>query len=166
MKTDGIINNIFIQCGKQRKSMKKPTDQTSGVNILNPEHKQHTKCFGIIQRLLHTGTHAIAVFLGFDHCQRDIWLVIQDVIGTLLLTTGMQLAPHDDAPLGEAHFLPNLAMQIPPAPVMAGVMYLVQISRSERLFLSAIVRGCPCVYLVVKQRSKVPLPAWILTKKI
>ena len=35
------------------------------------------------------------------------------MIGTFELAACMQLAPYDDAPFGEAYFLPYLAEQIP-----------------------------------------------------
>ena len=55
----------------------------------------------------------MAVFLGFDDSDRDVGLIVQGVVGALLCPTRMKLATNDDALLGEAHFLPNLRVEIP-----------------------------------------------------
>jgi hypothetical protein len=50
---------------------------------------------------------------GLDQGNRNVRPVIEDVVGTLGFATGMQLAPDDDAALGEGDFLTNLRVQIP-----------------------------------------------------
>jgi hypothetical protein len=55
----------------------------------------------------------VAVFLGLDDGDRDVRLVVQDVVGALLLAACMQLATNDDTALGEADFLANLGVEIP-----------------------------------------------------
>ena len=50
----------------------------------------------------------MGIVLGFDEGQRDIGLIIEDIVGALGLAAADQLAAHNDAPLGEADFLANL----------------------------------------------------------
>jgi hypothetical protein len=68
------------------------------------------------------------VVLCLDDGDGDIGLVIEDVIGAFRLATGDELAPNDDAPLGEGHLLADLRHPVP-------ARALVQISRSLRSFL-------------------------------
>jgi hypothetical protein len=63
---------------------------------------------------LHAGAYAVAVVLGFNDGKRNVRFVGQDVISAFEFTPSMQLPAHDNAPLGEAYFLTNLAVQIPP----------------------------------------------------
>ncbi len=77
------------------------------------------------------------VVLGLDQRQRDVGLVVEDVVGPLGLAAADQLAAHDDAALGEADLLArSAAISSQPALRRAGVMNLVQISRSLRVRLS------------------------------
>ena len=55
----------------------------------------------------------MVIVLGFDDGKRNISFVIQDIIGAFLLTTGVQLATHNNATLGEKDFSTNLERFIP-----------------------------------------------------
>ena len=56
---------------------------------------------------------AVVVVLGLDQRDRDVRLVVEDVVGPLGLAAGDQLAAHDDAALGEADLLADLRGFIP-----------------------------------------------------
>jgi hypothetical protein len=51
--------------------------------------------------------------LGLNDGDRNVRLVVEDVVGALDLTPGMQLAPDDDPAFGKGDFFPNLGVQIP-----------------------------------------------------
>ena len=54
------------------------------------------------------------VVFGFNDGNRDVGLVVEDVVGPLLLAAGDQLATHDDTALGEADLFPHLGGKVPP----------------------------------------------------
>ena len=68
---------------------------------------------GVVQRLLHAVADAVVVVLGLDQRERDVRLVVEDVVGALGLAAGDQLAADDDAALGEADLLADLRHLIP-----------------------------------------------------
>ncbi|MNC76371.1 hypothetical protein D3C75_1280800 [compost metagenome] len=45
------------------------------------EYERHIQRLGITERLLHTGAERVLVVLGLDNRQRQVGLVIQDVVG-------------------------------------------------------------------------------------
>ncbi|MBR0977409.1 transposase [Bradyrhizobium diazoefficiens] len=49
-----------------------------------------------------------------DQRQRDVRLVVEDVVSALGLPTGDQFAAHDDAALGKADLLADLQYFVPP----------------------------------------------------
>ena len=51
--------------------------------------------------------------IGLDQCQRDVGLIIEDIVGPLGLTASDKLAANDDAALGEADLLADLRHHIP-----------------------------------------------------
>jgi len=55
----------------------------------------------ILQALLHAVTDAVGVVLGFNEGERDVGLVIEDIVGTLCLSTADKLAADDNSALGE-----------------------------------------------------------------
>ena len=57
---------------------------------------------GVVEGLLHAVADAVVVVLGLDQRERDVGLVVEDVVGALGLAAGDQLAADDDAALGEA----------------------------------------------------------------
>jgi len=91
--------------------------------------------YGIIQGLLHAVTDAVVVVLGLDHGDRDIGLVIKDVIGALRLPARDQFSADADAPFGKSDFLADCIIPSQPARLTAGPINLEQMSRSLRSFL-------------------------------
>ncbi|MCY1299428.1 hypothetical protein D9M70_489560 [compost metagenome] len=77
------------------------------------EHEGHIQRLGITQGLLHTGTNRVLVVLRLDHGDGQVGLVIQDEVGTAGFAPAVQLAPDDNAALGEADFLAHLLVQVP-----------------------------------------------------
>ena len=65
------------------------------------EHEGHLQHFGIAQPLLHAIAQGVFVVLGLDDRNRHAWLVEQNIVGALVLRTGVQPASDDDAPFGE-----------------------------------------------------------------
>ena len=55
----------------------------------------------------------MVVVLGLDDGDRDVGLVIKDVIGALRFAAGDELSPDDDAPLGERDLLAYLHHPVP-----------------------------------------------------
>ncbi len=51
----------------------------------------------VIERLLHAVADAVEIVFGLDQGQRNIRLVIKDVVGPLRLAARHQLAAHNDA---------------------------------------------------------------------
>lgn len=43
----------------------------------------------------------MVVVFCFDNCDREVGLVVEDVVGTLLFTTGMKFPPDDNSPVGK-----------------------------------------------------------------
>ena len=80
---------------------------------IRAEYERDVEHFRIMQSLLHAIAKVVFVVLGFDDGNRDIGLVVQNVIGALGLTARVQLAAHDDTPFGEGDFFADLGVQIP-----------------------------------------------------
>src|ERR1700680_4579525 len=55
------------------------------------KNKRNIEGYGIVQGLLHAVADAVVVVLGLDDGDRDVGLVIKDVIGALGLPAGYQL---------------------------------------------------------------------------
>ena len=55
----------------------------------------------VLERLLHAVADGVVVVLGLDDGDRDVRLVVENVVGALGLAAGDQLAADDDAALGE-----------------------------------------------------------------
>ncbi|MNN23437.1 hypothetical protein D3C81_1368350 [compost metagenome] len=77
------------------------------------EHERQIQRLGITERLLHSSAEGMLVVLGFDNSQRQVGLVIQDVVCATRFAPAVQLATDDDAALGKADFLTDLLVQIP-----------------------------------------------------
>ena len=77
------------------------------------EHKRDVERRGIVEGLLHPVADAVVVVLGLDDGDRDIGLVIKDVIGALGFAAGNELAANDDAALGEGDLLADLHHPVP-----------------------------------------------------
>ena len=60
------------------------------------------------------------VVLGFDQGDRDVVLVVENVIGALGFAARDELATNDDAALGEADLFPDLCELIPARPLQCG----------------------------------------------
>ena len=103
------------------------------------KHKRDIEGHRIVEGLLHSVADAVVVVLCLDDGDRDIGLVIKDVIGALGLATGDELAADDDAPLGESTSSRICIIPSQPARFTAGPMNLEQMSRSLRSFL---FNGC------------------------
>lgn len=93
----------------------------------------------------------MAIAFRLDERNGDIRLVIEDIVGAFGLPTSHELAPDDDPPFGKPDFLTNLRQLVPSsARFTAGVMNLVQMSRSLRDFLS---RSITCEHLAHRARG-------------
>ena len=72
------------------------------------EHKRDIERHRIVEGLLHAVAHAVVIILGLDDGDRDIGLVIKDVVGALGLATGNEVSSDYDASLGERNLLAYL----------------------------------------------------------
>ena len=96
------------------------------------EDERDVERLGVLERLLHAVADGVVVVLGLDDGERDVRLVVEDVVGALGLAARDQLAADDDPALGEADLLADLRHARPSRRCRsAGVMNLVQMSRSE-----------------------------------
>ena len=68
---------------------------------------------GVFEALLEAVAHAMGIVLRFDDGERDIGLVVEDVVGALGFAAAHQFAAHNDPALGEAEFLADLQHFIP-----------------------------------------------------
>jgi hypothetical protein len=77
------------------------------------EYKGNIEGYGIIQGLLHAVADAVVVVLGLDDGNRNIGLVIEDVVGALGLPARDQFSADDNSPFGKSDFLADLNHPIP-----------------------------------------------------
>ena len=68
---------------------------------------------GVIEAPAACRRRRVVVVLGLDEGDRDVGLVVEDVVGAFGLAAGDQLAADDDPALGEADLLANLGHLIP-----------------------------------------------------
>ena len=68
---------------------------------------------GVVEGLLHAVADGMVVVLGFDQCDGQVGLVVENVVGPLALAPADQLATHHDAALGEVDFLADLCHLVP-----------------------------------------------------
>ena len=80
------------------------------------EHERHVQGLGVVERLLHAVAGGVGAVLGLDHGEREVGLVVEDVVGPLPLAAADQPAAHGDAPLGKAHLPADLRALVPPGP--------------------------------------------------
>jgi hypothetical protein len=78
------------------------------------KNKRNIEGYGVIDGLLHAVANAVVVVLGLNDGDRDIGLVIKDVISALRLPARYQFSADDDASFGKSDFLPNLHHPVPP----------------------------------------------------
>ena len=69
---------------------------------------------GVVQRLLHPGTHRVGVGLGLDDREREVGLVEQDVVRPLLLPPLVDRPALDDPSVRERDLLTHLPHPVPP----------------------------------------------------
>jgi len=77
------------------------------------ENEGDVQDFGVVESLLHTVTNRVEVILRFNDGDRDIRLVIEDVVGKLRFPTGHHLPANVDLPLGEMDFSAELSVIVP-----------------------------------------------------
>src|ERR1019366_7639323 len=77
------------------------------------KHKWNVEGHRIVEGLLHAVTNAVVVVLRLDDCDRDIGLVVKDVIGALGFATGDELPSDDDASLSESDLFTDLHHPVP-----------------------------------------------------
>src|SRR5580704_212264 len=77
------------------------------------EYERNVESDGVVESLLHPVADAVIVVLRLNDGDRDIGLVIKDVIGALGFATSNELPPDDDTSLGEGDLLTDLHHPIP-----------------------------------------------------
>ena len=81
--------------------------------------ERHVENLGVFERLLHAGADRVVVVLGLDDGDRDVRLVVEDVVGLLGFAALDRLAADDDPALGEVGLLADLGHHVPLAAVRA-----------------------------------------------
>src|SRR5690606_10582138 len=90
-----------------------------------------------------------------DQGERDVRLVIEDVVGALGLAAGDELATHDDPALGEADLLADLQHLVPPG--------LPQGGRDELGANVAFAEG-PLIHRSARPANEVPMSWTVLDR--
>jgi hypothetical protein len=77
------------------------------------EDERELQRLRVAERLLNAVTDAAVVVLRLEHRQRDVRLVVEDVVGALRFSPRDELAANDDASLCKTDFLAKLSDLIP-----------------------------------------------------
>jgi len=78
-----------------------------------------TECEGnvqylrVVERLLHTSTDGVVVVFGFHNSNREVGLIVEEIVDFLCLSPLYRFATNNDPPPSEIHFLPHLLHYIP-----------------------------------------------------
>ena len=67
----------------------------------------------VFERLRHARAESLVVVLGLQHGEREVGLVVEDVVGLFGLAAPDRFATHDDAAFGEIDLLTHLRHDIP-----------------------------------------------------
>ena len=78
------------------------------------EDERDVEDLGVVQRLLHAVTDGVVVVLRLDDGDRDVGLVVEDVVSELGLPPSHHLAPDVDLPFGEVDLALDLRLLLPP----------------------------------------------------
>ncbi len=90
----------------------------------------------VVEGLLHAVADAVVIVLGLDDGDRDIGLVIQNVVGAFGLAARDELSAHDDAAFRESNLLANLHHAVPARALDGGAYELgADIAFAEVLFV-------------------------------
>lgn len=76
-------------------------------------HKRNVQHFGVFDGLLHPSTNAVIVILCLDDGKRDIWLVVQQIVCALSLSSGGDISADDDTTVREVVLHANLLLLVP-----------------------------------------------------
>ena len=101
------------------------------------------------------------VVLRLDHGDGQVGLVIKDEVGPAGFTTAVQLAPDDDAALGEANFFAHLLVHVPAGLLDGwGDVLAADVPLGKRLFVhntnflsSRLGRSIPALLIVLDWRK-------------
>ncbi len=72
---------------------------------------------GIPDGLLNSGLDGMAIIFRFNNCDRNIGLIIQNIVRPLLLAPAGQIAFDIDFSFRKGDFLPHLRFNIPARPL-------------------------------------------------
>ena len=76
-------------------------------------HKRNVQHFGIFDGLLHPGANAVSVILRLDDSQRNIGLVVKQIVGALSLSSGSNISADDDTTVREIVLHADLLLLVP-----------------------------------------------------
>jgi hypothetical protein len=104
------------------------------------KHKRNIQGGRVIERLLHAIADAVRVVFCLDDGNRNVRLVIKDVIRPLGLAAGDEFTSNDDAAFGEGHFLANLHHPVPARALDGGAYELgADVALAEVFFVHTFV---------------------------
>ena len=112
-KLFGSRERIEGEFGLDRPVRDRSVVEVKGITVA-AENKRDVQGLAITQRLLDSRADRMVVVLGLDNGDRDVGLVVENVVGSLLLAARVNLATHIDSPVREANLLANLRVDVPP----------------------------------------------------
>ena len=77
------------------------------------EHKGYFEGLGIAECLLDTCANGMVVVFRLNHSDRDIGLVVENVVSAFSCTTSVEFSPDVDPAIGEGDFLAYLDLDVP-----------------------------------------------------
>src|SRR5665648_451420 len=83
-----------------------------GITIA-AENRRYVQNTCVIQTLLDTCSNRMSVVFSLNNSNRDVGLVVQDVVRSLSFTTDRKIDLYVDAAIREANFLTNLLLHVP-----------------------------------------------------
>ena len=105
---------------RRRKLLKRQFTLFPGFHIVFQEtvairavHKRNVQHFGIFDGLLHPGSNAVPVIFRLDNSQRDIGLVVKQIVCALSLSSGGDISADDDTTVREVVLHADLLLPVP-----------------------------------------------------
>ena len=120
--TDSSWSDMFFACRYRRQSSagEENCSSANSRSIVFQEcvavravHEGNIERCTVIESLLHAIANAVIIVLCLDNCQRDVGLVVKDVIRALWLAACDKPASDLDPTGGEGDLLPDLRLDIP-----------------------------------------------------
>ena len=80
---------------------------------ITAKHKGNIQSFSVAKCLLHTRADGVRIVLCFNDSDGYVRFVVENVIGTLLLSSRVYFTPHVNPSICESNLFPNLVNYVP-----------------------------------------------------